>query len=59
MSIKMLVIQLIQLISEHIGITLKNSASFQELIFFFFSTTYVLDMRFTENYKMSIGALLG
>ena len=31
----MLVIQLIQLISEHIGITLKNSASFQELIFFF------------------------
>ena len=35
MSIKMLVIQLIQLISEHIGITLKNSASFQELIFFF------------------------
>ena len=36
MSIKMLVIQLIQLISEHIGITLKNSASFQELIFFSF-----------------------
>ena len=59
MSIKMLIIQLI---SKHIGIminSLKNSASFQELIFFFFSTTYVLDMRFTENYKMSNGALLG